>query len=55
MPKSSECTKPHALVHLVSGTGVGLLLSGVFADSAMTFGIVLVVLGVVLEFIVNKK
>ena len=50
-----ECMKSHALVHLVSGAGIGLLLSGVFADSATTFGIALVVLGVVAEFFVNKK
>ncbi|MBI3290308.1 hypothetical protein HYZ78_02840 [Candidatus Microgenomates bacterium] len=54
MPKMSECTKPHALVHLVSGAGVGLLLSGVFAGSATTLGIALVVLGVVGEFFTNK-
>lgn len=54
MPKMSECMKSHALVHLVSGAGVGLLLSGMVADSAMMFGVALVVLGVVAEFFVNK-
>lgn len=54
MPKMSECMKPHALVHLVTGAGLGLLLSGVFADSAMTLGVALVVLGVVGEVFTNK-
>lgn len=54
MPKVSECMKPHALVHLVTGAGIGLLLSGVFAESAMTFGVALVVLGIVGEVFTNK-
>ena len=54
MPKMSECMKSHALVHLVSGAGVGLLLAGMLGGSASTAGIALVVLGVVAEFFVNK-
>lgn len=46
--------KAHPLVHLVSGAGVGLILAGVFGNSAMTVGIALVVLGVVGEFLTNK-
>lgn len=49
--------KPHALMHLVTGAGLGLLLVGLVPDlaaSAMTYGLVVVVVGVVGDFMVNK-
>lgn len=58
MPKFSECTKPHALVHLVTGAGLGLVVAGLVPDlasNALTMGIILVVVAVVLEFVVNKE
>lgn len=55
--KMKECMKPHALMHLVTGAGLGLLLVGLVPDlaaSAMTYGLVVVVVGVVGDFMVNK-
>jgi len=52
-----ECMKPHAILHIVSGAGVGLLLVAFFpgfAASALTWGLVLIVLGIVGEFLFVK-
>lgn len=52
-----ECTKPHPLLHLVSGAGLGLLLVGLMpglAMNAMMLGLVLVVVGVAGEFLFMK-
>ncbi len=57
MPKLSECTKPHALVHLVSGAGVGILLYSLIpglAAMGATLGVILVVAAIVGEFVWNK-
>lgn len=57
MPNMKECLKPHALVHSLTGIGIGLLLAGwipALSGSAVTWGIILVVIGVAAEFVVNK-
>lgn len=53
-----ECTKPHQLLHLVSGVGLGMLILALVPDlalNAFTIGITLLVVGVAGEFVVLKK
>lgn len=52
-----ECTKPHPLLHIVSGVGLGLVLVALVPSlvaNALTLGVVLVVVGVAAEFMVKK-
>lgn len=52
-----ECTKPHPLLHSVSGVGLGLLLVGLVPSlvaNATMLGLVLVVVGIAAEFMVKK-
>lgn len=52
-----ECMKPHALLHLVSGLGLGMLIVGLvpgLAANAVTYGLIVVVLGVAGEFMLKK-
>lgn len=52
--KMKECLKPHALLHMVTGVGVGLVLAGLSPSvygSAVTLGIILVGVGIVGEFV----
>lgn len=52
-----ECMKPHALVHLVSGAGIGFLVLALvpaLAANALMLGIILLVLAFAGEFVVNK-
>ena len=55
-----ECFTPHALVHSLAGLGVGLVLVGLMPNLAMSgvmYGIIVVVVAIVLDFMVqsNKK
>lgn len=55
--KMKACMTPHALTHVLTGIGVGLLLVGLFpglAVQAVTLGIIVVIAGVVIDFTVNK-
>jgi len=55
--KFKACMTPHALTHILTGIGVGLLLVGLFSGlvaQALTLGIIVVVAGVVIDFAVNK-
>lgn len=57
MPKMSECTKPHALVHTVVGLGLGLLFAAIFPAVyawGATLALVVIVIGLVGEFVWNK-
>lgn len=57
MPKISECLKPHALTHTLTGIGLGLLAAGLFPSIyawAVTLGMVLIVLALIGEFVWNK-
>lgn len=57
MPKMEECMKPHALVHMVSGAGIGFLVLALvpaLASNALMLGIILLVLAFAAEFVVNK-
>lgn len=53
-----ECLKPHPLLHALSGIGLGLvivaLVPGLVAN-ALTLGIILIVVGLVLEMMLGKK
>ena len=58
MPNMEECLKPHALVHVVTGIGLGLVIVALvpsLAANALMLGVGLVVVAVVGEFVVNKK
>lgn len=51
-----ECLTPHAMVHSLTGLGVGLLLVGflpVVATNAVLLGVAAVVIGVLADFAVN--
>ena len=51
------CTQPHALAHMVTGLGVGLLVVGLvptLAASGVVLGIIVIVLGVLFDMMVNK-
>lgn len=53
-----ECMKPHPLLHTVSGVGLGMLLTnwfGLVGTAGVYLGVILVVLGVVGEFVLLKK
>ena len=53
-----ECMKPHALLHLVTGAGLGMLLTtwftGVAVNAAM-WGWVLLLVGIVGDYLVQSK
>ncbi|MBI2034239.1 MAG: hypothetical protein HYT11_00730 [Candidatus Levybacteria bacterium] len=53
-----ECMKPHPLLHTLSGVGLGLLIVaffGISKDTAMILGVILLVAGVLGEFLTKKK
>lgn len=53
-----ECMKPHSLVHLLTGLGLGLILVGLMPDLAMNglmYGVIVVVVGIVLDMLVQKS
>ena len=53
-----ECTKPHSLVHILTGIGLGLVLVGLMptlASNGLMYGVVLVVVAIVLDMMVQKK
>lgn len=50
-----ECLKPHALLHSVTGVGVGLLVASYVSANATMLGVVLVVAGLAGEFLISKK
>lgn len=59
MPDAKECLKSHPMMHTAAGLGLGLLLPqlvpAVGGTTATWLGLALVVVGVVGEFMVNKK
>ncbi|MDO8487078.1 MAG: hypothetical protein Q7S45_02195 [Candidatus Curtissbacteria bacterium] len=51
------CTQPHALLHSLTGIGLGLILVALVPSlvaNALMFGVVVVVVGVVGEMMVKK-
>ncbi len=53
-----ECMKPHALLHTVTGAGLGILLANwlsLTGDTGMWWGVGLLVAGVGGEFVFMKK
>ena len=53
-----ECMKPHALLHLVTGAGLGMLLTTWFtavAVNAAMWGWVLLLVGIVGDYLVQSK
>ena len=58
MPNMKECLKPHALLHLVTGAGIGLVVSSLVTElsgqTGLYVGIGLIVVALIAEFAVNK-
>lgn len=57
MPKLSECLKPHALTHTLTGLGLGLLAAALFPSIyawGATLGVIFIVVALAAEFIWNK-
>ena len=56
--KFKECTKPHYLMHSLTGLGIGLFLVGLFAalggQTGVVLCIILIVIGILGDFSVNK-
>ena len=55
--KMKACMTPHALTHILTGVGLGLILVGLFSSLAtmgLLLGIIVVVAGVAIDFAVNK-
>ena len=53
-----ECMKPHPLLHSLAGIGLGMLLIALVPslyNNAMLFGVILLVAGVLGEFVFLKK
>ena len=53
-----ECMKPHGLLHLLMGAGLGLILLSFFpalGSSPLTTGLIIVVAAIVGEFVIGKK
>ena len=51
------CTKPHAIAHLVTGAGIGILVLALVPSlvaNALVIGIIVVVVGMVYDLMVNK-
>lgn len=52
-----SCMKPHAIAHLVTGAGVGILVLALvpsLAANALVIGIIVAVAGLAYDFMVNK-
>ena len=57
MFKFNECWKPHLLLHLVSGIGLGFLILALapqLVNNALMYGLVLIILSILGEFVVKK-
>ena len=53
-----ECTKPHSLVHILTGVGLGLVLVGLvptLASNGLMYGVILVVVALVLDMMIQKQ
>jgi len=53
-----ECMKPHAIMHLVTGLGLGVLATnflGLSGDIGTWLGLGLVVVGIVGDYMVQSK
>lgn len=55
--KFKECMKPHALMHSLTGFGVGLIVAGAvpaIGAQGVMLGLIALVVGIVGDFAVNK-
>lgn len=53
-----ECMKPHALMHMLTGVGLGMVVLALVPDlfmNALVIGLLIVVVGFVGDFMVQKK
>ena len=53
-----ECFKPHVVMHSLIGLGIGFILASFIpalsTSTGLWLGIILVIIGIISEFIVNK-
>jgi len=58
MPNMKECFKPHVVMHSLIGLGIGFILASFIpalsTSTGLWLGIILVIIGIISEFIVNK-
>jgi len=58
MPNMKECLKPHALLHSLSGFGIGLILASLIpalsTRTGLWLGVILLVVAIIGEFMVKK-
>lgn len=56
--KMKECMKPHALIHSLTGVGLGVLVatafSGAIGANGIMLGVLLIAAGIVGDMMVNK-
>ena len=55
--KMKACMTPHALTHILTGIGIGLVLVGLFqglAAQALALGVIVAVAGIIIDFAVHK-
>lgn len=50
-----ECMKPHALMHLLSGIGLGIIIAAVMGSTNMGLGVVLLIAGMLGDMWVQQK
>ena len=51
----NECMKPHALMHVLEGLGLGLILSGWFGSASSLLGIFALLAGMLGDMMVQKS
>ena len=54
----NECMKPHPLLHTLTGIGLGLVLVALVPSlvaNALMLGVIVVVVGMVLDMMTGKK
>lgn len=54
----AECTKPHSLVHMFTGVGLGMIFVGLFsglAEMAIVLGLLILAMGIFADFAVQSK
>lgn len=54
----AECTKPHALVHMLTGIGLGMIFVGLFQglfEMAVILGLLILAMGIFADFAVQSK
>lgn len=54
----AECTKPHSLVHVLTGVGLGMIFVGLFQglyEMAIVVGLLVLAMGIFADYAVQSK